>query len=68
MEKLTCTDLEQAWGGMKDAKLSQFEPVPLEKFCHLGKQQTPYRRMVLDVTQEMAEEFRALFLEGTLIK
>lgn len=64
MEKLTCTDLEQRWGGIQKETMSQFEPIPISDFCHIGKPQTPYRRLVLDVTEEMSLLFRNRLMEG----
>ena len=44
--------------------MNEFEPVPLSEFCHIGKEQSPYRRPIKDVTEEMNLEFRNLFMKG----
>ncbi|KAK3919964.1 Aspartate--tRNA(Asp/Asn) ligase [Frankliniella fusca] len=61
LEVLTCTSVEQRWGGLQEETLKKFDAVPLQQFCHIKKPPPPYKRIILPVTREMEEEFRAMF-------
>lgn len=61
---LTCTDVEQQWGGLKERTMSKFDPVPLKDFCHISTQKPPYKREIKEVTAEMGCQFLSMFLEG----
>lgn len=64
LEVLTCTDLEQRWGQLKERTLSQFEPALLVDFCCVSPYKSPYRREVKEVDDSMASRFRNMFLQG----
>lgn len=55
MENLAYKDIEQAWGKLKDKTLSKFDFVPLRDFCHIKKQPEVYKRLVIEVIEEMEE-------------
>lgn len=45
--------------------MSEFEPIPLAEFCHIGKPKSPYRRPILDeIPEDLLSNFRNIFLEG----
>ena len=64
IEKLSCTDVEQVWGTLKEKTMAKFEPSPLNEFCHVQKHPTPYKRPILEVTPDMEKRFRDMFLAG----
>jgi len=67
IDQLTCTDIKQVWGTLKEKTLSQYEPTPLKDFCHIGSQQTAYKRPILNPSPEMEAEFRAMYLAGSAL-
>ncbi|KAK3931646.1 Sec-independent protein translocase protein TatC [Frankliniella fusca] len=62
IEKLSCTDLEQVWGTLKEQSMSKFQPSPLHEFCHVKKPALPYKRTIKEVSEEMSKAFRDMFL------
>ena len=66
IERLTCTDVEQVRGQLKEKSMSRYYPVPINNFCHVKKPPSPYQRSVLDVTIELEIEFRQAIIAGNL--
>ncbi|XP_034241197.1 uncharacterized protein LOC117645249 [Thrips palmi] len=64
LEDLSCTDLTQQWGKLKKTSLSEFEAVPLTKFCHFIPPQPIYAKGIPDVSDELALEFAQLIIQG----
>jgi len=64
LEVLTCTDIEQRWDQLKASTLAKFEGGFLADCCLVVKAQSPFRRTVKQVTEDMAVKFRSLFIEG----
>ncbi|KAK3920156.1 Actin cytoskeleton-regulatory complex protein END3 [Frankliniella fusca] len=62
IEKLSCTDLEQVWGTLKEQSLAKFNPSPLHEFCHVKKPTTPYKRPIQQVTTDLEVKFRNMFV------
>ncbi|KAK3918305.1 tRNA dimethylallyltransferase [Frankliniella fusca] len=63
LETLTCTDVQQIWGSISEKTLSRFAPVEMHEFCCMKKLPPVYKREIQDVTPELEEEFRSLFIE-----
>ena len=66
IENCTCTQLPQEWGkkGASTAQEELYEPVPVQQFCHLPKQNKRWRVWDENIPNDILAEVKAIIYKG----